>query len=179
MIRRRVPVLNLFAAVGFLFVVSACATTPGGTSGSSGVEDDGSTPGGMFEPAPLTESEISESPLSSGGLSAMDLQDVAFDYDDSKIRSDSRMVLETTATLLRDNPGVNLQIEGHCDERGTNEYNLALGERRAKAIKEFLVALGVSASRLSTISYGEERSACGEVSENCYSQNRRGHFVIQ
>ena len=109
----------------------------------------------------------------------MDLQDVSFDYDDSKIRSDARAVLEKTASLLQQNSGVNLKIEGHCDERGTNEYNLALGERRANSIKEFLVALGVSASRLSTISYGEEQSACGEASEACYSQNRRGHFVIR
>ncbi|HEY5648993.1 MAG TPA: peptidoglycan-associated lipoprotein Pal [Nitrospiria bacterium] len=183
MIRRRFSVFNLFAALGFLFIISACASTPEGTSGSATMDDGDSSPGEMFEPAPMDEGGISEAPVSSEspmeGLSASDLVDVYFDYDDSRIKQESRATLERMASLLRGASDVNIQIEGHCDERGTNEYNLALGERRARSIKDFLVALGVNSSQLTTISYGEERPSCSETSESCYSKNRRGHFVIR
>ena len=82
------------------------------------------------------------------------------------------------AAWLRANTNVTVTIEGHCDERGTNEYNLALGDRRADSAKAFLVDLGIAASRLTTISYGEERPLCLQKNEECWSKNRRGHFVI-
>ena len=82
------------------------------------------------------------------------------------------------AAWLRENSGVTVTIEGHCDERGTNEYNLALGDRRADSAKAFLVDLGIAASRLTTISYGEERPLCMQQDEECWSKNRRGHFVV-
>lgn len=168
--------------IGFGFVLSGCPATTKSTSDTSTMEDEVPTTEPemeMVEPMPDTGSDIVETPMMGGGISASDLEDIYFDYDRSVIRSDSRAVLERTASLLKDNPGTNLQIEGHCDERGTNDYNLALGERRAKSIKEFLVALGVSPSRLSTISYGEEKPGCSASSESCYAQNRRGHFVIR
>jgi peptidoglycan-associated lipoprotein len=109
----------------------------------------------------------------------VNLQDVYFDYDKSDLRPDARDALAKNADWLKKsyNTAV-VQIEGHCDERGTNEYNLSLGERRARAALDYLVSLGVPAARLSTISYGEERPQCTESDESCWQRNRRGHFNI-
>lgn len=106
------------------------------------------------------------------------LKDVYFDYDRSNVRSDSRSILQANSNWLKRYPGVKVEIEGHADERGTNEYNLALGARRAQAVRDYLVTLGNSPSRLSTISYGEELQVCRDRSEPCYRMNRRAHFVI-
>ena len=107
------------------------------------------------------------------------LAHVYFDFDKFNIREDMRPILEANAKWLKSNPKLTIAVEGHADERGTNEYNLALGERRAQAVKRFYVALGVGASRLSTISYGEERLVCMQRHEACFSKNRRAQFDIQ
>lgn len=101
-----------------------------------------------------------------------------FDYDSYNLRSDAREALKENAAWLKKNRSVNVQIEGHCDERGTTEYNLALGERRANTARDYLVRLGVSKSRLSVISYGEERPADPGHDEAAWSRNRRASFVI-
>ncbi len=106
------------------------------------------------------------------------LGDVYFDFDKSDLREDSRARLARNAEWLRAHPEFELTIEGHCDERGTNEYNLALGERRGASAKDYLSSLGVAAGRLRTLSYGEERGQCAESSESCWSRNRRAHFVV-
>ena len=106
-------------------------------------------------------------------------EDIFFDFDQSVIRPDAQEVLRKKAEFLRDNPGVSVVIEGHCDERGTAEYNLALGERRALAAKAFLMNLGILGSRLSTISYGEERPLDPQSNEEAWARNRRAHFVLQ
>jgi peptidoglycan-associated lipoprotein len=103
---------------------------------------------------------------------------VFFDYDRSEVRPDGAATLQKQAAWLARYPSVTLTIEGHCDERGTREYNLALGARRASAVKEYLISLGVSSSRLETISYGKERPVCVESNESCWQQNRRGVSVI-
>lgn len=105
--------------------------------------------------------------------------DVYFDFDEADLRPEAREQLAQNASWLRENPEFTSTIEGHADERGTNEYNLALGERRANVAKDYLVSLGVSADRLSTISYGEERPVCTDSSESCWQRNRRAHFVVQ
>ena len=105
-------------------------------------------------------------------------EDVYFDFDKSNLKPAAQENLLQKADWLRENSDVTVTIEGHCDERGTNEYNLALGDRRAESIKAFLVNLGISASRLTTISYGEERPVCFESDEECWAKNRRGHFTI-
>lgn len=110
-------------------------------------------------------------------LFPQEVKDAYFDYDKADIRADARDALGQTADFLRKYPQVKVTIEGHCDERGSTEYNLALGDRRAHAVKEYLVSLGISADRLNTISYGKEKPFCTEASEACYQQNRRGHFV--
>jgi peptidoglycan-associated lipoprotein len=105
-------------------------------------------------------------------------EDVYFDYDKSNLKPAAQENLLRKADWLRENSDVTVTIEGHCDERGTNEYNLALGDRRSESIKAFLVNLGISASRLTTISYGEERPVCFGSDEECWAKNRRGHFTI-
>jgi peptidoglycan-associated lipoprotein len=103
---------------------------------------------------------------------------VHFDYDRYDIMDSDRAILQRQAAWLGKYPSVRVTVEGHCDERGTREYNLALGARRANAVKEYLVSLGVSAGRLETISYGKERPMCTESSESCWAQNRRGVTTI-
>ena len=110
-----------------------------------------------------------------------EITDALFDYDSSDIREDARNALTRNAdalkAILRDFPSANVAIEGHCDERGSAEYNLGLGDRRATVAKDFLVQLGVSADRLRTISYGKERPQCTDQNEACYQKNRRAHFA--
>ncbi|MBI3620944.1 MAG: peptidoglycan-associated lipoprotein Pal [Nitrospirae bacterium] len=120
---------------------------------------------------------VREQEIAGAGKVIDALKPVYFDFDKSDIRDDMKPVLQSNAKWLTTNTAVKVQIEGHCDERGTNEYNLALGERRAGAIKRYLSALGVPAGRLSTISYGEERPVCGQHEESCWHLNRRGQFA--
>ena len=107
------------------------------------------------------------------------LGDVFFAFDRSELEPEARDVLQRNSDWMKQNPGVTIDIEGHADNRGTNEYNLALGARRAQAVKDYLVTLGNSADRLSTISYGEELAVCGVDSEECWRKNRRAHFVVR
>jgi peptidoglycan-associated lipoprotein len=106
------------------------------------------------------------------------LGDAYFDYDQSDLRDDARTALSANAEWLKKYPPIQILIEGHCDERGTSAYNLALGDRRANAARDYLASLGVSAARVKTVSYGKERPFCTESSESCWQQNRRAHFVI-
>ncbi len=106
------------------------------------------------------------------------LKEIYFDFDKYDLRGDARDTLKGNADWLKTNPSIRVEIEGHCDDRGTNEYNLALGAKRAQAAKDYLVTLGISAERLSTISYGEELPVCKEPTEECWQKNRRDRFVI-
>ena len=112
-------------------------------------------------------------------LFTQEVQDAYFDYNKADIRSDARVALGKTADFLRKYPEAKVTVEGHCDERGSTEYNLALGDRRASAVKEYLVSLGIYADRINTISYGKERPFCTEHNDTCWQQNRRGHFIPQ
>jgi peptidoglycan-associated lipoprotein len=107
------------------------------------------------------------------------VRDIFFDYDKYDIRPDQQMTLQGDAQWLSQHPNVRFTVEGHCDERGSTEYNLALGDNRATAVKNALVTAGVSADRIRTISYGKEKPFCTESNEQCWQQNRRGHFVYQ
>lgn len=106
------------------------------------------------------------------------LQDAYFDYDASDLRDDARSALSANAEWLKRYPSIQILISGHCDERGTSAYNLALGDSRANAARNYLESLGVSGGRVRTVSYGKERPFCTDSSEDCWQQNRRGHFVI-
>lgn len=106
------------------------------------------------------------------------LRDIHFDFDSYELRPDARAILRENATFLRDYPTLRIRVEGHCDERGTNEYNLALGEKRAFASKQFMERLGVASSRLATITYGEERPLDQGHNEAAWARNRRAHHLI-
>jgi peptidoglycan-associated lipoprotein len=105
-----------------------------------------------------------------------EVRDAFFDYDRASIRDDARSALSKTAEFLRSYPKVAIVIEGHCDERGSTEYNVALGDRRSDAAKDFLLSQGVTADRIQTVSYGKERPFCAQENESCWQQNRRAHF---
>ena len=108
---------------------------------------------------------------------SVEVRDAFFDTDKADIRSDAREALSKTADYLKAHPSIKATVEGHCDERGSTEYNLGLGDRRAAAVKQYLVSLGVSAGQLTTVSFGKEKPFCTEHGEPCWQQNRRGHFV--
>jgi peptidoglycan-associated lipoprotein len=106
------------------------------------------------------------------------VRDIYFDYDKSDIREDAKATLNEAADFLKQNSSIKISIEGHCDERGSEEYNLGLGDRRAVATKNYLGSLGVPGDRMNTISYGKERPQCHEATEDCYQRNRRAHSVM-
>jgi peptidoglycan-associated lipoprotein len=112
-------------------------------------------------------------------LFAQSIKDIYFEYDKADLRGDQQASVQADAQFLNQHSGINFTIEGHCDERGSTEYNLALGDQRASAVKSALIAAGVNASRIKTISYGKEKPFCSESNEACWQQNRRGHFVYQ
>jgi peptidoglycan-associated lipoprotein len=120
---------------------------------------------------PVTTSEPSEEELFS-----QNVKDIYFDLDKADIRYDQQSAIGRDAAFLAQHPKINLTIEGSCDERGSIEYNLALGDKRANAVKEMLVAGGVSSANVKTISFGKEKPVCSEHDESCWQQNRRGHF---
>jgi peptidoglycan-associated lipoprotein len=107
------------------------------------------------------------------------LKDIRFDFDRYEIRAEDAEILDANAESLKANPKMQILIEGHTDQRGTTEYNMALADRRAKASMNYLVSRGVRANRITVISYGKERPVCGKASEDCWSQNRRAHFMVK
>jgi peptidoglycan-associated lipoprotein len=112
-------------------------------------------------------------------LFAQNVHDIYFDYDKADIRADQQSSLRSDVTFLQQHAGIRITVEGHCDERGSTEYNLALGTSRADAVKSALVQAGIGADRIKTYSYGKEKPFCNESNEACWQQNRRGHFVYE
>jgi peptidoglycan-associated lipoprotein len=139
------------------------ATGPGGSANASATVTVNAPPP---PPPPAPEPDFNQ-----------EVRDAYFDYDKADIRPDARASLSTTADFLKKYPSIKVTIEGHCDERGSTEYNLGLGDRRANAVKQYLVSLGISADRMGTVSFGKEKPFCMEHAEACWQQNRRGHFV--
>lgn len=163
--------MKVFGALAALLLVVACESTPEDTGGASGA--------GAVAPQPTTETVVTEEtvtyqPGSQEELTALYGDRVFFATDRSDLQPDARQTLEGWAQWMQQYPSTTITVEGHCDERGTREYNLALGERRASAVKNYLVALGVNPNRLATISYGKERPAVLGSNEFAWAQNRRG-----
>ncbi len=142
----------------------------------------------LQKPAEI-QREIAEEELSGKGQRAKEsaaqqakegfvFKDVFFDFDKYDIKEDARPALDSAAAWLKNNKGVKIIIEGYCDERGTNEYNLALGEKRANAARDYLTASGIASEKIKTISYGEEKPLCAEQTEDCFQKNRRANFAI-
>ncbi len=119
------------------------------------------------------------STVSDEDLFSQNVKDIYFDYDKADLRGDQQSSVQADAQFLNQHTNMNITVEGHCDERGSTEYNLALGDSRASAVKSALTSAGVSASRIKTISYGKEKPFCTESNEACWQQNRRGHLVYQ
>ena len=178
---------KLLTLVGILLIVTGCETAPQETVESGG-EGTASTVAGTDVVGADTRSSIVESGnVSTAEVAAVDpvmsFQEklvqqagdrVFFDFDKAVVRSDGEETLRMQATFLKQNPGLTMTIAGHCDERGTREYNLALGERRANAARNYLISLGISPERLSTISYGKERPIVLGHNEAAWAQNRVG-----
>ena len=129
-------------------------------------------------PRQLTEAEIFAAKTVDQLNAERPLDDVYFDLDKSEIREDAKSHLQKNADWMKKWTSTQVSVEGHCDSRGSAEYNLALGSRRANAVKEYLTNLGVPAGRLTIVSKGKEQPVCSEDGESCWAQNRRGHFVI-
>jgi len=129
-------------------------------------------------PRPLTEDEIFARATVDELNAQKLLADAHFDLDSQQIRDDAKPVLQKNADWMKRRPSIKVMVEGHADSRGTAEYNLALGERRASAVRDYLVNLGVGADRITVVTKGKEAPVCGEEAESCWAQNRRGHFVI-
>jgi peptidoglycan-associated lipoprotein len=166
-------------------VLAGCAMTPNATSDSSsapapGGSMSGSTAGGgAAGSAAGSALQGAARPNPKEFAAKTDLRDIRFEFDSYEIRSEDAQVLDQNADLMKANPGWLVLIEGHADQRGTPDYNLALSERRARASMNYLVSRGVRANRISVISYGKERPMCSEASEDCWSQNRRAHFAVK
>jgi len=167
--RRDVVVLVLVAMI----VAAGCTPTKKKRVNPSGADSEVSETG-LAPDGSLERMRANQAPGSGEGGP---LDDVPFSFDSYDVDDGARSTLRTNADWLKDHPDTKVEVEGHCDERGTVEYNLALGAKRARAAKDYLVALGVSADRLTTISYGEELPICHTHDESCWAQNRRAHFV--
>jgi peptidoglycan-associated lipoprotein len=155
-------------------------STPGsgGMSGSSGGSGSGSSGTGMTR-AGRSGGGMAERPPVKEFHPATEMIDVHFDFDRYDIRSQDQSALESNAAWLRSNKNYLVLIEGHSDERGTSEYNVALGERRAKSAQNYLVSHGIDSRRIAIISYGENRQQCTQSTEECWGKNRRAHFRIK
>ncbi len=167
-------------------VLSGCASQSGSAQAGVSTESTyGSSSGAAMGMGPDSGSGRSGSARMGRGpsprefVAVIDLKAVHFAFDRAEIGSEAATVLDTNAQWLKANPSHLLLIEGHADERGTNEYNLALGDRRAKASMNYLISNGVQANRISIISYGEEHPACRDHTEDCWTMNRRAHFAIK
>ena len=141
---------------------ASAQTSTGKSSGSSSQSQSGSSLDALRE---------------AKGPASGPLKEIRFDFDSYDLTGEARSILQANAAWLKTNPSANVEIEGHCDERGTTEYNLALGAKRARAALDYLVSLGIPAARIRTTSYGEALPLCKESTENCFEKNRRDRFV--
>ena len=151
----------------------------GAGAGGTGAGGAGSAGAGGAGGAAATGTTIPSLPSPKEFVESAALRDVYFDFDRYDVRAGDKGTLDENAKWLKSNQSALLLIEGHADERGTNEYNLALGERRAKATRDYLVSVGIDAGRITVISYGEERPTCTEKAEGCWAKNRRAHFLVK
>jgi peptidoglycan-associated lipoprotein len=169
--------------------VVACGPKPQPTPPPPPVIEETPPPPPKVEPppAPSTDQDKQEKPwytdlsvkaLNDQAVSRGFYPNIYFDLDKSDLREDAREKLAANARFLRENAELKATVEGHCDERGTEDYNLALGDRRANTARDYLTSLDVSGSRMRTISYGEERPVCTESTEGCWQRNRRAYFVL-
>jgi peptidoglycan-associated lipoprotein len=170
------PEVGAVTAQGSTSVTPGASTTYTVTASGPGGNADSSVRISVSTPT-VTTQPTSEGTPSLDKLFLEEVADAYFDYDSAEIRGDAKPALQKDTQFFKQYPTMRITIEGHCDERGSTEYNLALGDRRANAVKQYLVGLGISADRLNTVSYGKEKPFCMEADEACYAKNRRGHLT--
>jgi len=175
-------IIKLFTGALLVFFLAACSTTPKDTADSSGSGSSSSS----SDVASSGEGTIVESSPESASIEPGSQEDlivnvgdrVFFNYDSSELDSDAQELLQDQVAWLKQYSDVSVIVEGHCDERGTREYNLALGEKRAQSVKNYLISLGISSDRVSTISYGKERPSVVGSNDGAWAQNRRSVTVV-
>jgi peptidoglycan-associated lipoprotein len=180
------------SATILVLALTGCAKQPSTTTGASAPAPGGVAGGGAGSDSArqgfgaqggtgssMTAGGAGTRPAVQDFQTVSDLRDIHFDYDRADIREEDAKVLDANADWLKAQADRLILIEGHCDERGTNEYNTALGDRRAKATMNYLVSRGVKSSRITVISYGEERPACAQHAADCWAKNRRAHFQVK
>ena len=177
--RRLGRLTAMVGAAMMLAMIAGCSSKQsgagagaGGPGGSGGIGENGLGPNGSS-----SLNRFQKGTLDANGQGP--LSDIHFDYNDYSVRAQDGEVLKSNADWITKNSGTRVQIEGHCDDRGSEEYNIALGAKRAQAAKDYLETLGIAADRMSTISYGKELPVCTEETDECWAQNRRDHFVVQ
>ncbi len=170
---------KFFISIFIVFFVAACATKPKDSADSSGSGSTSSSSDVSSEEGTITETDGSGIVSGSQEDLIVNVGDrVFFGYDSSDLDSDALELLQDQVAWLKQNSDVSVTIEGHCDERGTREYNLALGEKRAQAVKNYLIGLGINPDRVSTISYGKERPAVVGSNDGAWAQNRRSVTIV-
>ena len=175
-------VIKLFTSALLVFFLAACSTTPKDTADSSGSGSSSSS----SDVSSSEEGTITETGPESASITPGSQEDlivnvgdrVFFNYDSSDLDSDAQELLQDQVAWLKQYSDVSVIVEGHCDERGTREYNLALGEKRAQSVKNYLISLGISSDRISTISYGKERPAVVGSNDGAWAQNRRSVTIV-
>ncbi len=175
-------VIKLFTSALLVFFLAACSTTPKDTADSSGSGSSSSSSDvSSSEEGTITETSPASASIAPGSQEDLIVNvgdRVFFNYDSSDLDSDAQELLQDQVAWLKQYSDVSVIVEGHCDERGTREYNLALGEKRAQSVKNYLISLGISSDRISTISYGKERPAVVGSNDGAWAQNRRSVTVV-
>jgi len=178
--QRRLGRLTVIAAAALALALAAgCSSKQSGAGAGAGNQGaaGGIGENGLGANGSSSLNRFQKGTLGAGGEGP--LSDIHFDYNDYSVRGQDGEILKSNADWMTKNPGARVQIEGHCDDRGSEEYNIALGAKRAQAAKDYLETLGITADRMSTISYGKELPVCNEDTDECWAQNRRDHFVVQ
>ena len=174
-------VIKLFTSALLVFFLAACSTTPKDTADSSGSGSSSSSSDVSSEEGTITETSPETASITPGSQEDLIVNvgdRVFFNYDSSDLDSDAQELLQDQVAWLKQYSDVSVIVEGHCDERGTREYNLALGEKRAQSVKNYLISLGISSDRISTISYGKERPAVVGSNDGAWAQNRRSVTIV-
>ena len=171
-------IIKLLASALLVFFLAACSTTPKDTADSSGSGSTSTSSDVSSSAETGTTESASIEPGSQEDLIVNVGDRVFFNYDSAELDNDAQELLQDQVAWLKQYSDVSVIIEGHCDERGTREYNLALGEKRAQSVKNYIINLGISADRVSTISYGKERPAVVGSSDGAWAQNRRSVTIV-
>jgi peptidoglycan-associated lipoprotein len=176
--RRASRFTAMAAAAMMIAMVAGCSSKQSGAGAGQGNTGPGEIgQNGLGPNGSSSLNQFQKGTLGANGQGP--LSDIHFDYNDYSVRAQDGEILKSNADWMTKNSGTHVQIEGHCDDRGSEEYNIALGAKRAQAAKDYLQTLGVGADRMSTISYGKELPVCTEETDECWAQNRRDHFVVQ